>query len=100
MIVPSENVDVSGRALIAYGTIYYNLTTPDGWQTFSVSPELYQKPRFVQKTISEGNCNEIESKLEELKVEQVFAIGDKCQRFLDCKFEISMENENACLIKV
>jgi|SRR3989344_7668397 len=100
LIVPSEKVDVSGKALIAYGTIYYNLTTPDGWQTSSVSPELYQKLKFVQKTVSERNCNEIESKLEELKVEQVFAIGDKCQIFLDCGFKISMENEDACLIKI
>jgi hypothetical protein len=101
LIVSAGEPIIDIGSLIAYGTIYHNIETPDGWYSFSASAELFEEVLKTKALVKgRGSCEEILENLESLEVRQVMALSDSCEDIKKCGLEVVVEKKGGCLLEV
>jgi len=81
-----------------YGTVYYNISSPDGW-----FPET-QTPEYIEKLYHLRNqklpCNEAAAIVAELQAAYLVTYSGQCQALLECNsFTLVDSGQDTCLLR-
>ena len=98
LIVYTGDTSISTRSLIAYATLYHNITTPDGWGEFSVSKDLFKKVEAA-KYIENKSCIDIQKSFDELEIKQIVGLSNACAILSNCGYVPKVRKENVCLFQ-
>src|SRR3989344_3760118 len=95
---PASPDFVSPAALLVYGTVYYNISSPDGW-----FPET-QTPEYIEKLYHLRNqklpCNEAAAIVAELQAAYLVTYSGQCQALLECNsFTLVDSGQDTCLLR-
>ena len=92
--------DIADYPYYAYGAIYYNTSTPRGWDDYAPSKDLILKIITLRSLFSNKDCNEITSTFNWLNTTNMISYGNGCDTLELCGFNKVEVIGDACLYKL
>ena len=87
------------KPLYSYASIYYNLSTPDGWSPPLTSLDYQLRLDDFYKHIIEKGCDEIRDELKFFNTTNVISMNQRCEMVRKCGFKEIKIVEDVCLYK-
>ncbi len=87
-------------AYYAYGAIYYNTTTPDGWAPEYLTLDLKQKLNNTKIYLEQKDCENLTLTLDSLNTKEIITYNESCQTLNNCNFKEIETLNNVCLFKI
>lgn len=91
------HADLYPRAFYSYGSIFHNLTTPDGWGNIYSSPEQLLKLEDWKKSWEAEDCERFNAVSRNLDAGNVIGIAHQCDFLEKCGWKAIREQGGACL---
>ena len=85
------------KAYYSYGSIYYNLSTAEGWSPPLASLDYLLGLDSFGKRFPTLLCSEIEESLEIYNTTQIVTYDTTCQLFANCNFTLLAATDHICL---
>src|SRR3989344_5028546 len=89
--------EVFRGAVYSYGAIYYNISTPSGWEPINITKEYQQQLSMPSIYIEERNCGLLKESLVNLDTNNVITFNKYCNYLEECGFSLIDRKEHACL---
>ena len=86
----------SFKPIVAYATVYYNLTTIQGIYP-QAGREILEKVRKTNEFLINKQCNFLKEDLLKLGVENIISFKDDCLTLKECGFSQIQQTENVCV---
>ena len=80
--------EVFRGAVYSYGAIYYNISTPSGWEPINITKEYQQQLSLPSIYIEERNCGLLKESLVNLDTNNVITFNKYCNYLEECGFSL------------
>ncbi len=88
------------KPLYSYASIYYNLSTPDGWSPPLASLDYQLRLDDFYKHIAKKECDEIRDELRFFNTTNMITMNQRCEMLIKCGFKEIKTVEDVCLYKI
>jgi hypothetical protein len=86
------------KALICYGSIYYNLNSAGGWAAIQVSNKNLDKLNNLNKDFNNRDCKNIIKDMGILNIKELVTYGeDQCDLLQECNLKHKVNKGKLCL---
>ena len=90
---------VNQNSIYAYGAIYYNTSTPGGWDPSNLTKEYENALNLPMKSLENKDCKTFKESLDYLKTEYVITPINECSFLESCNLDRKLNKNNYCLLK-
>ena len=88
---------VNRPAAYSYGAIYYNISTPAGWEALNVSLAYQDSLSNPKRALDAKDCTQLRESLARLKTTNIISFVPYCSFIESCNFTLIKKKERACL---
>lgn len=85
------------QAFYSYGAIYYNLSTPSGWNPVVASRKYVMELEMIDKSLNEKDCKNFITLINQFEIDEIISYGEDCQTLELCGLKEKDKMENTCL---
>lgn len=88
------------RPYYSYGAVYYDIYTPSGWGSQSVSKEARGKSGLPNKYLIDGNCDLFLKSMKDIGGKEIITRDDNCNFLIKCGMNPIRYSNSICLLKI
>ena len=88
------------RAIICYGSIYYNLFCADGWYPSQTTPLQKNKLDTLRNSFKKRDCEKLKEAMNSLKIKELITCGNEQCSFLENCLTYKSQKGKLCLFKI
>ncbi len=97
---PDPQSHTYGKALAAYGAIYYNLSSITGWYPHLKGKEYFEELAKLKESRATRNCTEFTATFRALNGTSYLAYDDECSFVQSCRMTEVARKGRVCLYKI